>query len=427
MIWLSLLLIPLALVGAPLFLIIGALGAFLFYIDGQELTNIIIEAYRLAGQSILTTIPLFTFAGFMMAEAKTPQRLVRVSKAVLGFLPGGLAIVALIACSFFTAFTGASGVTIIALGGLLLPAMLKEQYPEKFSLGLLTTSGSLGLLFAPSLPIIIYGYISGANIDHLFLAGFLPGLLLILVLGGYSIYQAIKHKVPRDSFSAHEIGAALWEAKWEVPLPILVVAGIYRGWFTAGEAAAIAAAYVFIVEVFIYKDLSLRRDVPRVTKEAMVLVGGILVIVGVALGLTNYLIFAEVPDAIFTWIQTYIHSRLMFLVVLNIFLLVVGCMMDIFSAIIVVVPLILPIAKQYGVDPIHLGIIFLANLEIGFSTPPVGINLFIGSFRFKRPVMNLYSASIPFLVLYIIGLMLITYWPDLSLFLVPKTGGVLIQ
>jgi len=261
----------------------------------------------------------------------------------------------------------------------------------------------------------------------LFLAGFLPGMLLIFVLGGYSIYQAVKHKVPRDSFSAREIGEALWEAKWEVPLPILVVAGIYRGWFTAGEAAAIAAAYVFIVEVFVYKDLSLTRDVPRVTKEAMVLVGGILVIVGVALGLTNYLIFAEVPDAIFTWIQTYIHSRLMFLVVLNVFLLVVGCMMDIFSAIIVVVPLILPIAKQYGVDPIHLGIIFLANLEIGFSTPPVGINLFIGSFRFKRPVMKLYSASIPFLILYIIGLMLITYWPDLSLVLVPKTGGVLIQ
>jgi tripartite ATP-independent transporter DctM subunit len=420
MIWLALLLIPLALLGTPLFAIIGALAALLFVLDGQQTSNILIETYRLTGQSVLVAIPLFTFAGYAMAESGTPHRLVRVSRAFLGWLPGGLAIVALISCAFFTAFTGASGVTIIALGGLLMPAMVQDKYPEKFSLGLLTTSGSLGLLFAPSLAIIIYGYVSGAPIDQLFLAGILPGILLISLLSIYSFVKGYRSKIPRTPFRLGEIKDALWEAKWEIPLPIIVVLGIYRGWFTAAEAAAVAAFYVLIVEVFFYKDLHLKRDVPRVMRESMVLVGGILIILGVALGLTNYLIFAEVPDAIFNWIQNYIHSKIVFLIVLNIFLLIVGCMMDIFSAIVVVVPLIIPLAERYGIHPVHLGIIFLTNLEIGYSTPPVGINLFIGSFRFKKPIINLYAASLPFLVLYIIALLIITYWPDLSLMLLPE-------
>jgi len=427
MIWLALLLIPLALLGVPLFVVIGALACFLFFIDGQSTSNVIIETYRLAGQAVLATIPLFTFAGYMMAESGTPKRLVRVSRALFGFLPGGLAIVALATCAFFTAFTGASGVTIIALGGLLMPALLQDKYPEKFSLGLLTTSGSLGLLFAPSLPIIIYGYISGTNIDHLFRAGILPGILLLTILAGYSVYQGLRSGVARCKCTIGEVGAALWEAKWEIPLPILILAGIYGGWFTAAEAAAIAAFYVFVVEVFIYRDLHIKRDVPRVMREAMVLVGAILVILGVALGLTNYLIFAEVPDAIFNWIRQYIESPIAFLIALNIFLLIVGCMMDIFSAIIVVVPLITPIAAEYGINPVHLGIIFLANLEIGFFTPPVGINLFIGSFRFKKPIIKLYSASVPFLILYILALLVITYWPDLSLWLVPEKEGLLLK
>lgn len=422
MIYLALLLLPLALIGTPLFAIIGALAAFLLTHDGQEVSNIIIEGYRLASQSVLVSIPLFTFAGFMMAEAGTPKRLVRVSKAAMGSLPGGLAIVALVACAIFTAFTGASGVTIIGLGGLLMPAMMRDKYPEKFNLGLLTTSGSLGLLFAPSLPIIIYGYISGTNIDHLFRAGILPGIFLIVVLSVYSVIQAVRSKVPRTEFHTKELLDALWEAKWEVPLPILVIAGIYGGWFTAAEASAITALYVFVVEVFFYRDLSLSKDVPRVMRESMIFVGGIKIILSVALGLTNYLIFAEVPDMIFRWIQHYIHSKVVFLIALNIFLLAVGGIMDVFSAIIVVVPLIVPVAKGYGVDPVHLAIIFLTNLEIGFSAPPLGINLFIGSFRFNKPVIALYRASLPFLLLYIIALMVITYWPELSLWLVPATG-----
>ena len=426
MAWLALVLIPLALVGAPLFVIIGALACFLFVLDGQQTSNVMIEAYRLAGQAVLVAIPLFTFAGYMMAESGTPKRLVRVSRALLGYLPGGLAIIALVTCAFFTAFTGASGVTIIALGGLLMPAMIQDKYPEKFNLGLLTTSGSLGLLFAPSLPIIVYGYIAGTNIDQLFRAGILPGIFLIIILTAYAVWMGFKAKIPRTKFSVKELWQSVWEAKWEIPLPILVVVGIYAGWYTAAEASAIAAFYVLVVEVFFYRDLSLQKDVPRIMVESMILVGGILVILGVALGLTSYLTFAEVPDAIFHWIKQYIHSKFYFLIALNIFLLLVGCMMDIFSAIIVVVPLIIPLAKGYDINPVHLGIIFLTNLQIGYSTPPVGLNLFIGSFRFQKPIVKLYAASIPFLILYLLALVVITYWPELSLFLVPEGQGLLL-
>ena len=378
----------------------------------------IVELYRLANTPTLLAIPLFTFAGYILAESKTPLRLVALSKAFFGWIPGGLAIVTLVSCAVFTAFTGASGVTIIALGGLLYPILIKENYAEKFSLGLLTTSGSLGLLFPPSLPIILYGLVAKISIDKLFVAGFIPGILLMLALGFYSVRHGIKAHVPKIPFAWKNVYSALRGAIWELPLPFVIIGGIYGGWFTATEAAAITAFYVLIVEVFMYKDLALFSDVPRIMKESMVLVGAILIILGCALGLTNYLIDEEVPMKLFAFIREMIQSKFVFLILLNIFLLIVGMMMDIFSAIIVVVPLIIPIATAYNVDPVHLGIIFLTNLEIGYLTPPVGLNLFISSFRFEKPVTQVVQATLPYIGILLIALIFITYMPELSLWLV---------
>ncbi len=407
-----------ALLGAPLFLIFGAIALYSFGRADIDSSAIMIEFYRMASAPTLISIPLFTFAGYLMAESGTPKRLVNVAQAFVGWLPGGLAVVTVFACAFFTAFTGASGVTIIALGGLLFPILIKEKYPDKFSMGLVTSCGSLGLLFPPSLPLILYGLVATVSIDKLFIAGILPGLLLVVVLSIYCIWSGIKGGVRRVSFNGKNILKSLKEAAWEVPLPIIVLAGIYTGWITASEASAVTAFYVLIVEVFIYRDLKLFSDVPRIIKESMILVGGILIILGVAMGMTNYLVDAQVPMKMFDWVSQFISSQLMFLVVLNLFLLVVGCLMDIFSATIVVVPLITPVAYKYGVDPVHLGIIFLTNLEIGYLTPPVGLNLFISSFRFGRPVIELYRIAIPYLILLILCLLVITYVPSLSLSLI---------
>ncbi|UCE04140.1 MAG: TRAP transporter large permease subunit [Candidatus Latescibacterota bacterium] len=406
-----------ALLGAPLFVVLACLTLSAFRSQEIDSTAVAIEMYRLAESPMLIAIPLFTFAGYLLAESGAPRRLVKMSRALLGWMPGGLALVALVACALFTAFTGASGVTIIAMGGLLLPAMRSEKYPQVFTHGLLTTSGSLGLLFPPSLPIIILAYVASVSVDQLFVAGVIPGLLLIAVLGVYAVLQAKRSDVPRQAFSWRELGRATRHSALEVPLPFLILGGIYGGKITVTEAASITAMYALIVEVGIYRDVKL-RDLPRVFTESMVLVGGILIILATALSLTNYLIDAEVPTTIFEWIQTWIDSKLLFLILLNVFLLVVGCLMDIFSAILVVVPLILPVAQAYGVHPVHLGIIFLTNLEIGYSTPPVGLNLFIASFRFGKPVVHLYRASLPFLALYVFALILITYLPELSLWLV---------
>ena len=410
----------LALLGTPLFIIIAAIALLAFHSAGIDSSATIIELYRMAKQPVLLAIPLFTFAGYLLAESKTPQRLVNLSRALFGWLPGGLAIVALFSCAIFTAFTGASGVTIIALGGLLYPIMLKEHYPENFSLGLLTSSGNLGLLFPPSLPIILYGLVSQVSIDRLFLAGIIPSILMIVLLSLYSYFfhkKNIRMQAKRVT-SAGDIWQATKEAIWEIPLPIIILGGIYGGFFTATEAAAVTAFYVFIIEVFIYRDISIGKDLPHVIRQSMILVGGILVILSAALGLANYLIDAEIPSQILIFLQGYITTKIGFLVILNIFLLVVGAMMDIFSAIMVVAPIIIPIAAKFGVDPVHLGIIFLANLGIGYSTPPVGMNLFIASFRFKQPVLRLYLASVPFLIILLFSLILITYFPDLSLWLV---------
>lgn len=405
-------LIALALFGVPLFAILGTIAAAAFHGEGVDISSVAVSMYTLAGSPLLVAIPLFTFAGYLFAHSRAPDRLVRLSRAVF---PGGLAVVALVSCAVFTAFTGASGVTIVAMGGLLLPALTKDGYDRRFNLGLLTASGSLGLLFPPSLPLILYGYVASVSIDDLFKAGILPGVFLVVVLSAYGLWRGRKDGVPRDRWSLRNIASGLRGAAWEVPLPVVVLGGIYGGVFTVSEAAAITALYALVVEVFVYRDVPLRK-LPTIAAESMTLVGGILVILACALGLTNFLIDAEVPMRILDWMQQYVSSKYTFLLILNLFLLVVGCLMDIFSALIVVVPLIVPVAMGFGVDPVHLGIVFLTNLEIGYLTPPVGLNLFISSYRFNEPVITLYSASIPFLLLLLAALLVITYIPAISLF-----------
>ena len=405
-----------ALFGAPIFAVMSAFALAAFHLSGIELSAVAVEIYRLAGAPTILTIPLFTFAGYVLAESKAPVRLLRLCNAFLGWMPGGVAIVCLFMCAFFTAFTGASGVTIIALGGLLFPILIEEGYSEKFSLGLITTCGSLGLLFPPSLPIILYGIIAKVDIDQLFLAGLIPGIILMTILGAYSIFQAKKNPKKVHVFSLNEMKASLWDARYELPLPVFVLGGIYGGIVTATEASAMSAFYVLIINCFVTKDLSMTKDIPKVIVESLTLVGAILLILCCALGLTNYLVDEQIPMKILEAMKTLITNKILFLLVLNVFLLIVGCLMDIFSAIIVVVPLIIPIAEQFGVNPLHLAIVFLTNLEIGYITPPVGINLFISSFRFNRPVIELYKVSIPFLILMIIALLIITYIPWLTLF-----------
>ena len=417
-------LILLALLGAPLFSVIIAAAMTSFYFGDIDLSVMAIELYRIADTPILLALPLFTFAGYMLGESNTSRRLVRLTQAFLGWMPGGLAIVAFIVCALFTAFTGASGVTIVAMGALLYPALKEAGYKDKFSLGLVTTSGSLGLLLPPSLPLILYGVIAqqmssgqDISIEKLFIAGILPAILMILLLSLWSIWANRKNPVPLISFSSKKALSAAREAIWEIPLPIFVFAGIYSGFFAVSEAAAVTAMYVFIVEVFIYKEIRLSQ-LAAIIRESMVMVGGILLILGVSLGFTNYLIDAEVPMKLFDLCQTYVTSKLIFLILLNIFHLILGAMLDIFSAIIIMVPLMLPVALEYGVDPVHLGIIFLANMQIGYFTPPVGMNLFIAGYRFNKPIMDIYKATIPFMLVLLLAVLIITYWPWLSLVLI---------
>lgn len=422
----SLVLIGLALLGMPLFAVIAAGALYGFHSGGIDLAAVVIEIKRLASIPVLLAIPLFTFAGYLLGESNAPKRLVRVTHAFLGWFPGGLAVVAIMACALFTAFTGASGVTIVALGALLYPALKEARYPNNFNLGLITSSGSLGILFAPSLPLILYAVVTQQlsldqpiSIDDLFLAGIFPGLLMLAVLSGYSVMVRKRSggAAANAPFSVRECGLAIREAIWELPFPFLLLGSIYSGLLAVSEAAALTVVYVFIVEVLVYREIPL-RELARITRESMVMVGGILIILGVSLASTNYIIDIELPARLFDTIREHVDSRWAFLALLNLFLLGVGMMLDIFSALVILVPLLVPVAMSYGIHPVHLGILFLANMQLGYFTPPVGLNLFIASYRFERPILELYRATLPFFFLLLGAVLVITYWPRLSLFLI---------
>lgn len=401
--------------GAPIFVALGGASLLLFWADGTPIASVAAETIGHQMKSpVLPTIPLFTFAGYLLAESQASTRLVRVVRALVGMLPGGAAIMTVVVCAFFTTFTGASGVTILALGGLLYPILLKEGYPERFSVGLLTSSGSIGLLFPPALPVILFAVVAKIPVDRMFVAGLLPGVVLVVALAIYGAYVGVKEKTVRVPFDLQEAKAALWAAKWELILPFFILGSFASGWATVLETAALTAAYAFVVEVFIQKDVKL-KSLPRVGAECATLIGGVLIILGVALGLTNYLVDAEVPAQALAWVGQHIESKYVFLIALNVFLLAVGCLMDIFSAIAVVIPLILPISEHFGIDPLHLGVIFLANLELGYLTPPVGMNLFLASYRFEKPLTEVYRAAIPFLFILLIAVLIITYLPVLAL------------
>ncbi len=403
------------LLGGPIFAALGGLAVLLFLAEGVPAAAVPAESYRLVVSPTLPAIPLFTLAGFILAQGGSSQRLLKIFRALFGWVPGGTAVVAAISCAFFTVLTGGSGVTILALGGLLFQALRSDGYRERFSIGLLTASGSLGLLFPPALPLMLYGIVAQIAIPDLFLGGLVPGLLLLLLVAAWGVREGVVTKAGRQPFSLREAGSAIWQGKWELALPLVVLGSIFSGYATLVEAAALTVLYTFAIEAVVHRDISFRRDLPKVLVECLVLIGGVLIILAVAMGFTNYLVDAQVPSRIVDWVQTYIHSPLTFLLCLNLLLLLVGCLMDIFSAIVVVVPLIVPLGAAFGIDPIHLGIIFVANLELGYLTPPVGLNLFLAAYRFERPLLQIWRAAIPMLIILAIGVLLITYVPWFTL------------
>ena len=420
MIAFSLILLVLAILGAPLFTIIVTSAMLGLHREGTDLMSVALDILGIADLPFLVAIPLFTFAGYLLSESKAPQRLVRMTGALLGWVPGGLAVVSITACAFFTAFTGSSGVTIIALGAILYPALKQDGYSDRFNLGLVTSSGSLGLLFAPSLPIILYGVVSEVPIDRLFLAGIMPGLLMLFMMSAYSMWVNRGIRQSLKSFSWRETASAIRESAWEIPLPFVVLGGIYSGFLVVSEAAAITALYVFIVEVLIHREIPW-RELPRVIRSSMVLVGAILIILGASMASTNYMISADIPQMLLEWVTNFVSSQTSFLVMLLLFLLVLGAILDIFSAIVLIVPLILPVAAGFDIHPVHLGIVFLAAMQLGYLTPPVGLNLFISSYRFEKPILHVYSATFPFLMILLLSVIVIAFWPDLSLWLVPDS------
>jgi len=411
-----------AIAGTPLFAILGGAAAFLFMHEGTAPGTILIETYSLSVSPTLPAIPLFTLAGFLLAEGRASERLLRVFRAWFGWIPGGTAVVCAVLCSFFTVFTGGSGVTILALGGVLFPALLKDGYREKFSLGLLTASGSLGLLLPPALPLILYAVVAQIPIEDIFIGGILPGILLTSMVAAWGVREGIVSGAGRYPFRSDEAFASLWAAKWELAIPVLVLVAMFSGLATAVEAAALTALYALLVQAVIHRDLSLTRDLPRAFTECITVIGGVLIILGVAQGFTSYLVGAQIPARLVEWVRGHITSRLMFLFVLNLFLLVVGWLMEIFAAIVVVVPLIVPLGAAFGINPVHLGIIFIANLELGFLTPLVGLNIFLASYRFKRPVLEVCAAALPMMAILGIGVLVITYVPWLTTGLLSMLG-----
>ena len=406
-------LIAVAIFGAPIFVVLGGAALLLFFADGVPVAAIPVEAYRIVVSPTIPAIPLFTLTGFLLAEGGASGRVVRLFRALVGWMPGGLVIVTTLVCAFFATLTGASGVTIVALGGLLLPALVQNGYSERFSIGLLTASGSIGLLFPPSLAVILYGVVARVPITDLFIAGIVPGMLMVGAVCVFGIREGMRAKTPQPRFDAKEAAAALWEAKWEILLPVVVLVGIFGGLTTLIEAAAISVVYVLAVETVVHRNLHLTRDLPRVVVNCVTLIGAVFVILGVAMGLTNYLVDAEVPMKAAAWVKAHVDSRIVFLLALNVFLLVIGCLMDIFSATVVAVPLIVPVAQAFGIHPLHLGMIFLVNLELGYLTPPVGMNLFLASVRFDKSLIEVYRSTLPFFLVLLVVLLVVTYMPGL--------------
>lgn len=404
--------------GAPIFTAVGGAGLVLFWGADSPIAAMPVEHYRLTVNPALPSLPLFTLAGYFMAEGGSARRLMRVFHATCLGLRGGPAIATTLICAFFTAFTGGSGVTILALGGLLMPMLLAARYSDRDALGLVTGAGSLGILLPPCLPVILYAIIARVDMTQMFLGGLGPGLLLIVLTVAWGTWAAHKGRreaaVETTPFDAAEAGRAIWASKWELLLPVVSLAALFSGWATPVEAAAVTAAYAFLVEVVIHRDLHLWRDCPRVMGEAGLLVGGILLILGVALGLTNYMVDAQVPDQLAEWAATHVQSRWLFLFGLNVFLIGVGSVVEIYAAIVVVAPLLVPIGVRLGIDPVHLGIIFLANMELGFLAPPLGLNLLLASSRLRRPVAEVARATFPLLVVMFLGVLLITYFPPLT-------------
>jgi len=416
----SIILVIMLLLGTPLFIIILAATMLGFYHADIDLAVISIEIYRLAKTQLLVALPLFTFAGYVLSESKISERLLTLTQVFFGWMPSSLAIISLLSCAIFTAFTGASGVTIVALGALLLPALIEAGYPEKLSLGLVTTTGSLGLLLPPSVPLILYGIIVQQmnlgieiTLPQLFMAGLFPALLMILLLAIWLAWTTRTIKSQKTKFSMVSAKLALIESGWEIPLPFFIFIGIFWGYFAISEVAAVTAIYVLIVETFIYKDIKLAQ-LKKISLDAMQMIGSILLILGVAMAFTNYLVDAEIPMHLFSWVKENVENKITFLLLLNVFLLILGAILDIFSALIIVIPLIIPIALSYGIHPLHLGVIFLANMQIGYFTPPVGMNLFIASYRFNKPIIEIYQATIPFMLILLIAVLIITYIPWLS-------------
>jgi tripartite ATP-independent transporter DctM subunit len=410
------------LAGAPVFVAMAGVAMALFWRDGTPIAAVPTNTFGLVTSSTLPAIPLLTVAGYVLAEGGAARRLVRAYKGIFGWLPGGIAVMAASVCAIFTTFTGASGVTILALGGLILPTLVDEGYPEGFSLGLVTAAGSLGLLFPPSLPVILYGVVAQVPIDHLYIGGLVPGALLVLLVAIYGIVVGVRSRIPRQAFDAREAWSALWAAKWDLGLPALVILVIATGYATIVEASALAVAYALLVETGVFRDLGL-RDLPRILAHAATLVGAVLILLGVALGLTNWLVDAEIPTRLVSWMTTHVKSPELFLLVLNVALLVLGSVLEIYSAIIVLAPLVAPLGVAYGVEPIHLGVVFLANLELGFLFPPMGLNLFLSASRFQKPLSYLYGRALPFLVIMTVGVLLITYLPFITTGVVQLVKG----
>ena len=416
LVWIALpLLLVAALAGAPIFVVLGGLALVLLFNEEVPIAALPVETYRMVASPTIPTIPIFTLAGYVLAEGGASRRLVRLFRALFGWLPGGLVVVTTLVCAFFSAFTGASGITIVALGGLLLPVLLQSGYPERFSTGLITATGSIGLLFPPSLAIILYGVVAHIPIPDLFKAGVVPGLLMVVSVCVFGVIVGVNAKAPRPAFELREAAAALWHAKWEVLLPVVALTAIFGGFATLIEAAAITAVYAIVIETVIHRDLHLVRDVPGVTLKCVTMIGGVFVIMGVAMGITNYMVDAEIPVRVAAWVRETIDSPIVFLLALNLCLIAVGCVMDIFSAIVVVVPLILPVGAAFGIHPVHLAMIFLINLELGYLTPPVGMNLFLASFRFGKPIVEVGLSVLPFFLVLLVVLLAVTYIPALTL------------